>query len=82
MPEPEVPDALRDELRAAWHRYVDLTAPLRADPAKNTALMAQTPMHRWGKPEEIASLALYICSEAAGFMTGNDVLMDGGWCAQ
>ena len=60
----------------------DLTAPLRADPAKNTALMAQTPMHRWGKPEEIASLALYICSEAAGFMTGNDVLMDGGWCAQ
>lgn len=60
----------------------DLTAPLRADPAKNDALMAQTPMHRWGKPEEIASLALYLCSEQAGFMTGNDVLMDGGWCAQ
>jgi NAD(P)-dependent dehydrogenase (short-subunit alcohol dehydrogenase family) len=60
----------------------DLTAPLRADPAKNDALMAQTPMHRWGKPEEIASLALYICSDQAGFMTGNDVLMDGGWCAQ
>jgi NAD(P)-dependent dehydrogenase (short-subunit alcohol dehydrogenase family) len=60
----------------------DLTAPLRADPAKNQALMEQTPMHRWGQPEEIASLALYICSDAAGFMTGNDVLMDGGWCAQ
>jgi len=60
----------------------DLTAPLRGDPAKNQALMDQTPMHRWGKPEEIASLALYICSEQAGFMTGNDVLMDGGWCAQ
>jgi NAD(P)-dependent dehydrogenase (short-subunit alcohol dehydrogenase family) len=60
----------------------DLTAPLRADPAKNQALMDQTPMHRWGQPEEIASLALYLCSDAAGFMTGNDVLMDGGWCAQ
>jgi len=60
----------------------DLTAPLRADKAKNDALMAQTPMHRWGQPEEIASLALYICSQPAGFMTGNDVLMDGGWCAQ
>jgi NAD(P)-dependent dehydrogenase (short-subunit alcohol dehydrogenase family) len=60
----------------------DLTAPLRADPAKNEALMAQTPMHRWGKPEEIASLALYICSDQAAFMTGNDVLMDGGWMAQ
>jgi NAD(P)-dependent dehydrogenase (short-subunit alcohol dehydrogenase family) len=60
----------------------DLTAPLRADPAKNDALMAQTPMHRWGQPEEIAGLALYICSDQAAFMTGNDVLMDGGWCAQ
>ncbi len=60
----------------------DLTAPLRADPARNQALMDQTPMRRWGQPEEIASLALYICSDQAAFMTGNDVLMDGGWCAQ
>jgi NAD(P)-dependent dehydrogenase (short-subunit alcohol dehydrogenase family) len=60
----------------------DLTAPLRADPAKNAALMAQTPMKRWGQPEEIAAMALYICSDALGFMTGNDVLVDGGWCAQ
>jgi len=60
----------------------DLTAPLRADKTKNDALMAQTPMGRWGQPEEIASLALYICSDKAAFMTGNDVLMDGGWCAQ
>jgi len=60
----------------------DLTAPLRADPAKNAALMAQTPMRRWGDPKEIAALALYICSDAAAFMTGNDVLIDGGWCAQ
>jgi NAD(P)-dependent dehydrogenase (short-subunit alcohol dehydrogenase family) len=60
----------------------ELTAPLRADKVKNDALMAQTPMHRWGQPEEIASLALYLCSDQAAFMTGNDVLMDGGWCAQ
>jgi NAD(P)-dependent dehydrogenase (short-subunit alcohol dehydrogenase family) len=60
----------------------DLTAPLRADPAKNAALMEQTPMRRWGTAEEIASMALYICSDAAAFMTGSDVLIDGGWCAQ
>jgi len=60
----------------------DLTAPLRADPAKNAALMAQTPLKRWGKPQEIAALALYLCSDAAGFMSGNDVLIDGAWCAQ
>jgi NAD(P)-dependent dehydrogenase (short-subunit alcohol dehydrogenase family) len=60
----------------------DLTAPLRADAAKNAALMAQTPLRRWGQAEEIAGLALYVCSEQAAFMTGNDVLIDGGWCAQ
>lgn len=60
----------------------DLTAPLRADPAKNQALMDQTPMKRWGEADEIASLALYLCTDKAAFMTGNDVLMDGGWCAQ
>jgi NAD(P)-dependent dehydrogenase (short-subunit alcohol dehydrogenase family) len=60
----------------------DLTAPLRADAAKNAALLEQTPMKRWGEADEIASLALYICSDKAAFMTGNDVLMDGGWCAQ
>jgi NAD(P)-dependent dehydrogenase (short-subunit alcohol dehydrogenase family) len=60
----------------------DLTAPLRADAQKNAALMAQTPMARWGKPEEIGDLARYICSDGASFMTGTDILMDGGWTAQ
>ena len=60
----------------------DLTAPLRADAQKNAALMAQTPMGRWGEADEIASLALYMCSDRAAFMTGNDVVMDGGWLAQ
>jgi len=60
----------------------DLTAPLRADAQKNAALLAQTPMARWGKPEEIGGLARYICSDGASFMTGTDILMDGGWTAQ
>jgi NAD(P)-dependent dehydrogenase (short-subunit alcohol dehydrogenase family) len=60
----------------------DLTAPLRADAQKNAALMAQTPMARWGKPEEIGGLARYICSDGASFMTGTDILMDGGWTTQ
>ena len=60
----------------------DLTAPLRADAQKNAALLAQTPMARWGKPDEIGALARYICSDATAFMTGTDILMDGGWTAQ
>jgi len=55
---------------------------LRADPAKSAALLAQTPLGRYAKSEEIAAAALYICSDAAGYMTGTDMLIDGGWCAQ
>jgi NAD(P)-dependent dehydrogenase (short-subunit alcohol dehydrogenase family) len=60
----------------------ELTAPLRADAQKNAALMAATPAARWGRPDEIGSLARYICSDATSFMTGTDILMDGGWVAQ
>jgi NAD(P)-dependent dehydrogenase (short-subunit alcohol dehydrogenase family) len=34
---------------------------------------------RWGKADEIGKLALYLCSDAAGFITGSDVVIDGGW---
>jgi NAD(P)-dependent dehydrogenase (short-subunit alcohol dehydrogenase family) len=60
----------------------DLTAPLRADPQKSAALLAQTPLGRYAKPDEIGALALYLCSDAAAYVTGNDILIDGGWCAQ
>ncbi len=42
----------------------------------NTALILN------GHVEEIGHLALYLCSEAAGFITGTDILIDGGWTAQ
>jgi NAD(P)-dependent dehydrogenase (short-subunit alcohol dehydrogenase family) len=60
----------------------DLTAPLRADAQKNAAVMAATPMGRWGEPKEIGDIALFICSDAAAFMNGSDILSDGGWVAQ
>jgi 2-keto-3-deoxy-L-fuconate dehydrogenase len=37
------------------------------------------PIGRMGKPEEVASLALYLCSSEAGFVTGNDYPLDGGF---
>jgi 2-keto-3-deoxy-L-fuconate dehydrogenase len=42
-------------------------------------LSKSQPIGRMGKPEEVASLALYLCSDEAGFITGNDYPLDGGF---
>ncbi len=47
----------------------------------NALFLSKIPLGRWGKVEEIGELALYLCSEAAGFITGTDIVIDGGWCA-
>ena len=60
----------------------DMTAALRADDKANAHLMAITPLQRWGEPQEIAALANFLCSEEAGYITGTDVVIDGGWLAQ
>ena len=44
-------------------------------------LNQRQPMGRLGRPDEIAHLALYICSSAADFMSGSIVTIDGGWTA-
>ena len=60
----------------------EMTAPLAADPARSAQFTASVPLGRWGKPEEVGKLALYLCSDEASFITGTDILIDGGWCAQ
>lgn len=60
----------------------EMNTPLMQDPEINAQFMAKIPVGRWGKVEEIGKLAVYLCSEDAGFITGTDILIDGGWCAQ
>jgi NAD(P)-dependent dehydrogenase (short-subunit alcohol dehydrogenase family) len=60
----------------------EMNAPLIQDPEKNRQFVSKIPIGRWGRVEEIGKLALFLCSEDAGFITGTDVLIDGGWCAQ
>jgi NAD(P)-dependent dehydrogenase (short-subunit alcohol dehydrogenase family) len=60
----------------------EMNTPLLEDPQRNREFMARIPLGRWGRPEEIGSLAVYLCSDAAGFITGTDIVIDGGWLAQ
>ncbi|MEO6828664.1 MAG: SDR family oxidoreductase, partial [Acidobacteriaceae bacterium] len=60
--------------------------PIDADVETNTAiekqLMAEIPLGRWGKPEEVAELAIYIASDAAAYSTGSTFFIDGGMLRQ
>jgi NAD(P)-dependent dehydrogenase (short-subunit alcohol dehydrogenase family) len=46
------------------------------------AFNAKIPVGRWGKLEEIGALVVFLSSEASAFITGTDVVIDGGWTAQ
>lgn len=60
----------------------EMNAPLLNDPEANRMFVSRIPVGRWGRVEEVGKLALFLCSEDAGFVTGTDVVIDGGWCAQ
>ena len=60
----------------------EMNKPLIEDPEKNKMFLERIPIGRWGKLEEIGELAVYICSDGTGFLTGTDIVIDGGWIAQ
>ncbi len=60
----------------------EMNIPVMQNPETNAQFMASIPLGRWGRVEEVGALALYLCSEDAGFITGTDIIIDGGWCAK
>jgi NAD(P)-dependent dehydrogenase (short-subunit alcohol dehydrogenase family) len=60
----------------------EINTALMQNPEINQFFLSRIPVGRWGRVEEIGQLALYLCSEEAGFITGTDILIDGGWTAQ
>jgi NAD(P)-dependent dehydrogenase (short-subunit alcohol dehydrogenase family) len=60
----------------------EINTALMENPELNRQFLSNIPLGRWGKAEEIGKLALYLCSDAAGFITGSDVVIDGGWTSR
>jgi NAD(P)-dependent dehydrogenase (short-subunit alcohol dehydrogenase family) len=60
----------------------EMNTMLIQNPELNQQFVSKIPLGRWGRVEEIGQLALYLCSEAAAFITGTDIVIDGGWTAQ
>ena len=73
------PDGVRVNAVAPGFIVTEQSARSRTDPAHVAAVAARTPMGRWGQPADIAAPVLFLCSDAAGFMTGTCLAIDGGY---
>ena len=60
----------------------EMNLVLMQDPARMAEFTAKIPLGRWGRVEEIGALAVFLSSDAAAFITGTDIVIDGGWTAQ
>jgi len=62
--------------------FTPIDADIEAQPDLERSLMAEIPLNRWGKPEEVAGLAAYLASDEAGYITGATYFIDGGMLRQ
>lgn len=62
--------------------YTPIDKDIESDPAVEKQLMAEIPLGRWGKPEEVAELAVFLASDKASYITGSTHFIDGGMLRQ
>jgi NAD(P)-dependent dehydrogenase (short-subunit alcohol dehydrogenase family) len=74
-------DGIRVNAVAPGWIATPLTESLQNDPARSAQLMSRTPLSRWGRAEEVAAPVLFLSSEAASFITGAVIPVDGGYSA-
>jgi 2-dehydro-3-deoxy-D-gluconate 5-dehydrogenase len=60
----------------------DNTAPLRADPVRNKAILDRIPAGRWGDPADVVGAAVFLCAPASDYVNGHILVVDGGWLAR
>jgi len=58
------------------------TAALRSDEKRSAEILGRIPAGRWGLPEDIAGAAVFLCSDAARYLHGVTLPVDGGWLAR
>lgn len=74
-------EGIRVNALAPGYIVTPLTDALRADPVRNTTILARTALNRWGTPAEVADAALFLASPAACYITGTILPVDGGYLA-
>ena len=67
---------------APGYMTTEMTAALRADAARMAELSARIPAGRWGTPEDLGNVVVFLASPAAGYVHGQVLAVDGGWLAR
>lgn len=75
------PQRIRVNTVAPWYIRTPLAEPVLADPDKRAAILARTPLGRVGEPEDVARAIAYLATDAAAFVTGTRLDVDGGFSA-
>ena len=75
------PEGIRVNAVAPGWIATELTRPLVEDTARSAPILARTPMGRWGEPGDVAGAVLFLLSDAARFVTGTVLPVDGGYLA-
>jgi len=60
----------------------DNTKALQEDPIRSASILSRIPAARWGQPKDIAGPLVFLCSEAANYIHGSVITVDGGWMAR
>ncbi|MBN2317847.1 MAG: 2-dehydro-3-deoxy-D-gluconate 5-dehydrogenase KduD [Acidobacteria bacterium] len=67
---------------APGYMATDNTKALREDPARNKAILDRIPAGRWGEPEDLQGVAVFLASSASDYLNGYTIAVDGGWLAR
>ncbi|MDX5435270.1 MAG: 2-dehydro-3-deoxy-D-gluconate 5-dehydrogenase KduD [Halomonas sp.] len=67
---------------APGYMATDNTQALREDEVRSAEILGRIPMGRWGRPEDLAGAAIFLCSDAASYVNGHTLAVDGGWLAR
>lgn len=67
---------------APGYMETEVTAGIRADPERNKDMLSRIPAGRWGDPEDLKGAAVFLASDAASYVHGAILPVDGGWLAR
>lgn len=77
------PEGIRSNTVCPGAVLTPMTTPLyQEEPARRTRMEQKTPLRRLGMPDDIAAAVSWLVSAEASFVTGTDLVVDGGWSAQ